>query len=94
MTDKERRTRDRRQVKIPVRIYDLSREMVVECDLQDASKNGCMIVTNELQNFPEDKIILEFVKFTGSRQGRIVWRDQNSAGVRFADGEQATPNRV
>ncbi len=93
MTDKDRRARDRRQVQIPVRIYDLSREMVVKCAMQDASKDGCMMVTNELQKFP-DKIIVEFVKFTGSREGRIVWRDQNSAGVLFIDGEQAAPNSV
>ncbi len=94
MTDKDKRARDRRQVLIPVKIYDLSREMVIECAMQDASKDGCMIVTDELQNFPEDKIILEFINFTGSRQGEIMWRDQKSAGVRFTDGEQATPNRV
>ena len=93
MTDKNKRARDRRQVQIPVRIYDLSREMVVKCAMQNASKDGCMLVTNELQNFP-DEIVLEFVKFTGSREGRIVWRDQNSAGVLFIDGEQAAPNSV
>ena len=91
MTGKDKRSRDRRKVLIPVKIYDLSLEMVVECAMQDASKDGCMIVTDELQNFPEDKIILEFVKFTGSRQARIVWRDQNSAGVQFIDGEPAAP---
>ena len=91
MTDKDKRARDRRQVQIPVRIYDLSREMVVKCTMQDGSKNGCKLVTDELQNFP-DEIILEFVKFKGSREGRIMWRDQNSVGVWFIDGEQAAPN--
>ena len=94
MTDKDKRACDRRQVLIPVRICDLSREMVIKCTMQDASKDGCMIVSSGLQTFQEDKIVLEFVKHTGSRQARIVWRDQNSAGVRFIDGEQTAPNRV
>ena len=93
MTDKDKRARDRRQVQIPVRIYDLSREMVVKCAMEDASKNGCKLVTDELQNFP-DEIILEFVKFKGSREGRIMWRDQNLVGVWFIDGEQVAPNSV
>ncbi len=93
MTDKYKRARDRRQVQIPVRIYDLSGKMVVECTMQDGSKNGCKLVTDELQNFP-DKIIVEFVKFKGSREGKIMWRDPNSVGVWFIDGEQAAPNSV
>ena len=82
MARDEKRAHVRRQVLIPAKVFNLSRSMVVRCAVRNACKGGCMIVTSEALNLP-DQIQIEIANFKGSRQGKIVWRDRKTAGVRF-----------
>lgn len=80
--DTTRRQDARKRVAIPARAYDLKRSSFIKCAVRDASKGGCMIVTKDPQELP-DQLLLEVVHFKCVRKAEVVWRDKKSAGIRF-----------
>lgn len=76
------RVAERRIILKPARASDLTGKFVVNCIVRDASKTGCMIVSNQIGELGKE-ILLEVTGVKGSRKGLVVWRDKKTAGVRF-----------
>ena len=82
VTAEEKRSKDRKRVLIPAKVYDLDGSMLSKCVVRDASKGGCMIVSSFANEWP-DVILVEVVHFKGMRKGKIMWRNSRAAGVKF-----------
>ena len=82
----ERRSERRRSVFLRAKIFGAGVGGDFECSIQDASRSGCKIISNEIGRIPEE-ICLTILGETF--QGRIVWRKADMAGVEFTG---AAPN--
>ena len=65
---------------------DLKDVYDVKCVIRDVSRTGCRIVSGHLDDLP-DTIKLLPEGFSKPVFGKIVWKDDKMAGVRFLTGE-------
>lgn len=84
MTDySDRRKEHRRSVFLRADLYDANGTPVTECSIQDTSRSGCRIMSEQIRIIPDD-IMLSIRGLNETFFGRIVWRKDNEAGVMFA----------
>lgn len=79
----ERRSERRRSVFLRAAIYGLIEGgEEIECAIQDASRSGCKIISDNIDRIPE-MVCLTIHGLDETFAGRIVWRRENMAGVQF-----------
>lgn len=78
----DRRKAKRKIVLKPARVSDLTGRIVVECIVRDASRVGCMIVSNQVGELPTE-VLLDVDGIKGTRKAVIVRRNKKTAGVKF-----------
>ena len=78
----DRRKAKRKIVLRHARASDLTGKIVVKCVVRDASRVGCLIVSNQVGELPEE-ILLEVDNVKEPRKGIIVRREKKLAGVKF-----------
>lgn len=83
----DRRARIRKKTLIHAFASDLSDVYDIKCVIRDVSQNGCRIVSSHIDDLPETiKIVPE--GFANPVFGKIVWKDEKVAGVRFLEDEE------
>ena len=82
MVRSERRSDQRKKACVQVFVSDLGNLFDVKCVVRDVNQRGCKIVSTRLNDLPE---LIQLIPdgFDKIIHGKIVWRDQNMAGVRF-----------
>ena len=84
MNETNKRTEDRKDVSIPATVRSKDGSYKTSCIVRDASTRGCQIVTRRVDEVP-DVISLEIQGLKSPREGQIVWREKNRAGVKFTN---------
>lgn len=79
-TPSEKRRERRREVSIPVQVYDRARTISMHCRIIDASKSGCRLEGPCVQALPSD-ISLQIRGLGLPVDGRVVWCRDGHAGV-------------
>ncbi len=77
-----RRNFPRQKGAIPAAIKDYDLNKLADCIILDASRTGCRISSKALAALPDD-ILIEIQGLTEPLQARIVWREDNMAGLEF-----------
>lgn len=94
----ERRIERRRLVFLRAMVYGAGENEEFECAIQDASRSGCKIISDELHRLPDD-ICLTIRGLGDTFFGRVVWRKGTMAGVQFiseaehGNGAKSAPAR-
>lgn len=78
----ERRRAPRRRTLIPLQIHDAGRTASFAGFVANASRIGCQIEFDEMNELPDD-VWLEIKGITGPIRGRVVWREKETAGIEF-----------
>jgi hypothetical protein len=76
----ERRIERRRSVFLQASICAMDGTQITNCSIQDTSRSGCKIISDELNRIP-DEMIMSILGETFV--GRVMWRDGDMAGVEF-----------
>ena len=82
----ERRAERRRSVFLRARVCGLLEGEEFECAIQDASRSGCKIISENVDMIPE-MVSLTIHGLNETFVGKIVWRQDNMAGVQFMPRE-------
>ena len=83
MSDINGRSEDRKNVVISASVQSIDGVSITPCVIRDASKNGCQIVTSQVNDLP-DTICIKIPGLKSPMKGEIIWRTKNRAGVKFA----------
>lgn len=86
----ERRSERRRSVFLRAKVSWPGLAGSMECSIQDASRSGCQIMSEAIDLLP-DLISLTFCGLGETFDGRIVWREGDSAGVQFFAQDEDPP---
>lgn len=86
----EKRNERRRSVFLRARVFGSAEGQEIECAIQDASRSGCKIISDELDRVPEH-VCLTICELGETFFGRVVWREGNMAGVQFEQTADDTP---
>lgn len=78
----ERRSERRRSVFLRAKIVGLLDGHEMECAIQDTSRSGCKIISENIDELP-DMVTLEICGLGETFIGKVVWRKDNMAGVQF-----------
>ena len=78
----DKRNAKRKVVLKPARASDATGTIMVNCIVRDASTTGCMIVSSQVGELPEE-ILLDVDGIKGARKGIIAWRRPMTAGVQI-----------
>jgi len=76
----ERRIERRRSVFLQASICAMDGRQITSCSIQDTSRSGCKIISDELDIIP-DALVLGILGETFV--GRVMWREGDMAGVEF-----------
>ena len=88
-----RRAEPRKKTLIHAFASDLGDKYDVKCVIRDVSRNGCRIVSSHIDDLPDTiKIVPE--GFAKPVIGKIVWKNEKMAGIRFLDGEEGLETPV
>lgn len=82
---RERRSERRRSVFLRARVCGLVDGQEMDCDIQDASRAGCKIISEDIDRIPE-MVSLTIRGLGETFAGRVIWRKDNMAGVQFIGG--------
>jgi hypothetical protein len=82
MNKTDKRTEVRKDVSIPATVRSKDGLFKTSCVIRQASTRGCQIATRHVDEVP-DVISLEIQGLKSPREGQIVWREKNRAGVKF-----------
>jgi len=83
MTDAaEKRLERRRSVFMQASVCAMDGSQIVNCSIQDTSRLGCKIISDELDLIP-DELVLSIHGLGETFVGRVVWRDAGMAGIQF-----------
>ncbi len=82
MNETNKRLEERKDVSIPATVRSMDGLFETSCIIRQASKHGCEIVTRRVDEVP-DVISLDIQGLKSPREGQIVWREKNRAGVKF-----------
>lgn len=76
--------RENRRYKLAVRASasDRLQKNVIPCIIRDGSIAGCKIISRYISDLP-DQILIRIPNLDQTIKGRIIWRDQGSAGIEF-----------
>lgn len=80
---REKRASGRRKVYKNSKII-LSDRSLVECIARDVSDEGCRISVAGAENLP-DEFTIQLDAFSGPRRAKVIWLDQNEAGLVFLE---------
>ena len=72
----------RYKVAIHAVVSDRQRQNNVRCMIRDGSISGCKIISSKVSDLP-DKVLINVPNLNQLIKGRIVWRNQDSAGIEF-----------
>lgn len=78
----ERRSERRRSVFLRAKVVGLLDGHEMECSIQDTSRSGCKIISDNVDEIPE-MVTLEICGLGERFFGKVVWRKDNMAGVEF-----------
>ena len=78
----EKRTERRRSVFLQASVCALDGSQIVNCSIQDTSRMGCKIISDELDLIP-DELVLSIRGLGETFVGRVVWREADMAGIQF-----------
>lgn len=82
----ERRTDRRRSVFLRAEVFNANGSPVTDCAIQDASRTGCRIISDDIDLIPDDVVIT--IRGLGETfAGRVVWRKHSEAGIKFIPAE-------
>ena len=85
----ERRSERRRRVFLRAKIYRQDGTEITECAIMDASASGCKIITEMIDEIP-DEIVITFCALGETFAGRLVWRNSDMAGIEFVNSKNAS----
>jgi len=77
-----KRVERRRSVFLQASICAMDGSQIVNCSIQDTSRSGCKIMSDELDLIP-DELVLNIRGLGETFVGRVVWRDNGMAGIEF-----------
>jgi len=83
MDVKERRKGIRRTVELHASISQSGCPATIECIVQNASGDGCQIVSDNLDMLTDDTIQMDIAGFNETMTARIIWREGDRGGVAF-----------
>jgi hypothetical protein len=83
MDVKERRRETRRTVELHANISQPGNGTAIEGIVQNASGEGCQIVSDNLDKLADATIVMNIAGFNDAMSARIVWREGNRCGVAF-----------
>ncbi len=86
MNSFKERSETRKKVCVQAFVSDIRDSFDIKCIIRDVSKNGCMIVSSQLNELP-DLIQLIPQGFGHPLNGRIVWKKDKKAGILFMSGD-------
>ncbi len=78
----EKRAERRRKVFLQANLCALDGSPIMTCSIQDTSRLGCKIISDELDLIPEE-LVLSISGLGETFVGRVVWRDKGMAGIEF-----------
>jgi hypothetical protein len=78
----EKREDRRRSVFLQASVCAMDGSQIVNCSIQDTSRLGCKIISDELDLIP-DELVLSICGLGETFVGRVVWRDVGMAGIEF-----------
>lgn len=78
----EKRLERRRSVFMQASVSAMDGSKIVNCSIQDTSRLGCKIISDELDRIP-DELVLSIRGLGETFVGRVVWRDGSMAGIEF-----------
>jgi hypothetical protein len=78
----EKREERRRSVFLQASVCAMDGSQIVNCSIQDTSRLGCKIISDELDLIP-DELVLSICGLGETFVGRVVWRDVGMAGIEF-----------
>lgn len=78
----EKRLERRRSVFLQASVSAMDGSKIVNCSIQDTSRLGCKIISDELDLIP-DELVLSIRGLGETFVGRVVWRDGGMAGIEF-----------
>ena len=81
----ERRVERRRSVFLQASVCAMDGSQIVNCSIQDTSRSGCKIISDELHRIP-DELVLCIRGLGETFVGRVMWRDADMAGIEFISG--------
>ena len=84
MNETDKRLEENKDVSIPATVRSKDGLFKTPCIVRHASTRGCQIVTRRVDEVP-DVITLEIQGLKSPREGQIVWREKNRAGVKFTN---------
>jgi len=89
----DRRTRARKKTLIHAFASDLSDKYDIKCVIRDVSQDGCRIVSSHIDDLPETiKIVPE--GFAKPVIGKIIWKNEKVAGIKFLDDEEELATNI
>lgn len=88
-TDKwaDRRVSRRRRVFLQADICTLDGMQIGHCSIQDTSRTGCKIISDEIDLIP-DELVLSIRGLDETFVGRVMWREADMAGIEFLNDVQ------
>jgi len=78
----DQRKHTRNKVALHAIVSDRQQQNAIRCMIRDASISGCNIISRKVSNLP-DKVLINISSLNQLIKGRIVWRNQDSAGIEF-----------
>ena len=91
MATADKRTETRHKVLLNATVYVPSEPNGIRCCIRDASVNGCMLVSNYVNEFPDTiEFVVDGIERTLS--GKVTWRSGKRAGVAFDWPESVAPD--
>lgn len=85
----ERRVERRRRVFLQADVCTLDGLQIAHCSIQDTSRSGCKIISDELDLIP-DELVLSIRGLGETFVGRVMWREAGMAGIEFITHQTAT----
>lgn len=82
----DKRLERRRKVFMQASVCAMDGTQIVECSIQDTSRLGCKIISDELELIP-DELVLSIHGLGETFVGRVVWRDGGIAGIEFIQNQ-------
>lgn len=78
----ERRQERRRRVFLQADVCTLDGTFITHCSIQDTSRSGCKIISDQLNLIPEE-LVLSIRGLGDTFVGRVIWRSGDMAGIEF-----------
>ena len=85
-----KRVERRRSVFLQASVCAMDGSQIVNCSIQDTSRSGCKIISDELDLIP-DELVLSIRGLGETFVGRVVWRDIGMAGIEFIPNSPNAP---